>query len=88
MTKQEFEKKLIVGAQIRIGPQYVEQVGGFEVGEVITLINGYFENDNGLFVEDVECPAIKCGSLDDYDSIYHLFGNNFEHFYDCEILTS
>lgn len=87
LAKKKFlEDNLIVGARIKIGPKYAEMFG-FESGEVIELINGHFEYDNGLYTEDQQCPAVYDESLNDYDSIFHLFGNDFEHWLDNEILT-
>jgi len=87
MSKEQFEAELIVGAKIRIGKKYSQECG-FKEGEVITLVQGHFEHDNGLYTEDQQSPAIWCEKQKDFDSIYHLFGNDFEYFYDCEILKS
>ena len=81
-----FEKTLIIGAKIKIGKQYAEEFG-FDEGEVITLVDGSFEHDNGLYTETESCPAIWCDVQKDFDSIYHLFGNNFENFLDCEVVS-
>ena len=83
---RDLEEKLIVGAQIKIGKEYAEKFGGFTAGEIITLVMGDFEYDNGLYVEDQDCPAVL-DERGDYDSIYHLFGNDLEDFMDCELLT-
>lgn len=89
MTKQEFVSLLIVGAEICIGKEYSEFTNGrFKQGQIITLIKGWFEHDNGLYCEDKECPSIWDDEEEDFESIYHLFGNNFEYFMDCEILKS
>lgn len=85
-TQKEIENKLIVGAKVKISEQYAKEVGGYKAGTVITLVEGYFEYDNGLYTETQTAPALFNGE-DDFDSIYHLFGNNMEYFYDCEILT-
>lgn len=76
---------LVVGAKIKIGKQYADKVGGLDKGEIITLVEGHFEYDNGLYTEDQTAPAIWNG--DDFDSIYHLFGNNLEDFMDCEVVS-
>ncbi len=94
MNKEEIEtltQKLVVGARIKIGEHYEKGIGGLKAGDIITLIEGHFEGDNGLYTYDIVCPAIKSQEdedFDDYDSIYHLFGNNFEYFADCEVLTN
>lgn len=80
------EDKLIVGARIKIGKKYAKDYG-FNPGEVITLIEGFFEHDNGLYTEGITCPSIWDEDTKDFDSIYHLFGNDFEYFWDCEIIN-
>ncbi|SEC45272.1 hypothetical protein SAMN04489761_3033 [Tenacibaculum sp. MAR_2009_124] len=88
MTKEELEKKLIVGAKIKIGKKYNNSVyGRFKKDEVITLMNGYFECENGLYSTIEEAPSIPDVDGDDFDSIYHLFGNDFENFLDNQILN-
>ena len=84
MNKDELEEVLIVGASIQIGKQYAEAFPDFTEGQIITLIDGTFEYDNGLYTENQDCPSIW--NVDEFDSIYHLFGNNFEYFYDCRVL--
>ena len=86
MSEQEFEEKLIIGAKVKIGKQYAQEYG-FEEGEVIELVEGSFEYDNGLYTENQSAPAIWDESQKDFDSIYHLFGNHFENFLDCEVLS-
>jgi len=83
-TKEEFEQKLVVGTKVKIGKQYVEEIGGFEQGEIITLEMLPFEYDSdfGGGVEDA--PGVFNGH--DNDSIYHLFGNDFEWWYDNTIV--
>lgn len=89
MTNDEkiewFEENLIVGAKIKIGAEYSKEYG-FAEGEIIELIEGHFEHDNGLYTEDQTAPSIWDEKQKDFDSIYHLFGNKFENFLDCEIL--
>ena len=40
-----------------------------------------------LYIEDQSCPSYYNSEEDDFDSIYHLFGNKLEDFKDCEILN-
>ena len=86
--KKNIEPLLVVGAQIRIGGRYVKECGGFKPGEVITLIEGYFEHDNGLYTETQTAPSIWDKDSEDYDSIYHLFGNDLENWYDCKVIKT
>ena len=86
MTQEQLEEKLIVGAKIKIGKESsLEQ--SIPEGEIITLVDGDFEYDNGLYTENQSCPAIWNESANEFDSIYHLFGNHLENFLDSEILN-
>lgn len=78
-------KHLIVGAKIKLGSQYCKECGGTE-GDIITLVKGEFEHDNGLYTSTQFSPAIWNEKQREFDSIYHLFGNDFEYFFDCEII--
>ena len=85
MTKEQFEEKLVVGTKIKIGRKYADEQG-FEEGEIITLIEGEFENDNGLYTNMEYAPSVWNEYGEEFDSIYHLFGNDFENFLDCTIV--
>lgn len=84
MNQEQLSELLIVGTKIKIGKEY-SILSDFNEGDIIELIEGSFDND---FVSDVRCPAIWNDKKKDFDSIYHLFGNYFESFMDCEILTN
>ena len=56
--------------------------------DIITLVEGEFEVENGLYTEIQKCPAIWNPELKEYDSIYHLFDNNFDNWLDCEIINN
>ena len=95
MTKEEkqkyFESKLVVGTKIRIGKKFSEGVLGrnfLKENDIITLVEGEFEVENGLYTEIQKCPAIWDPELKEYDSIYHLFDNNFDNWLDCEIINN
>ena len=91
MEKEKVTKyDLTIGTKIKIGELYSKS-HRFKSGEIITLINGTFEEDNGLYCYDVDCPSIlntEDEEMDEFDSIYHLFGNDIENFMDCEIIKS
>jgi len=83
------EEELLVGAKIRIGEKYAEHLGdhnGLKANEVIDLVEGQFEVDNGLYTFYEYAPSIKSRIDCEYESIYHLFGNDLETFMDCEVL--
>lgn len=86
MKNQELIEKLKVGAKIKIGRKYADEYG-FEEGQVVELVEGVFEYDNGLYVEDRTAPAIWDENRKEFDSIYHLFGNNLEDFLDCKVIS-
>lgn len=56
------------------------------IGKVVMMTPPWFECDNGLYCEDQECPGMMEEGSNEPDSIYHLFGNNFENFMDCELI--
>lgn len=76
---------LTVGTKIKIGKEYADNFG-YEEGQIIELVEGYFDYENGLYTETQTCPAVFNESQNDFDSIYHLFGNDMEHWMDCEIV--
>lgn len=82
-TKEEFEEKLIAGTKIKIGKKYSEQ-HGFSEGEIITLVDLQFEYDSDFGGGFEDAPGIFNGY--DNDSIYHLFGNDFENWMDNTIV--
>jgi hypothetical protein len=75
MDKQELESKLVVGAKIKLSD-----------GEIVTLVDGVFEYDNGLYTDEQHAPSVWDEKRREYDSIYHLFGNDLEDF-DAEFVS-
>lgn len=86
MKTEELEELLQVGTKIIIGTKCQKELPYFEVGETLELVEGHFEYDNGLYTEDQTAPSIWDEKRKDFDSIYHLFGNDLEDFADCEVL--
>lgn len=86
MKNKELEAKLIIGVKIKIGEKYADFVGTKDAGEIVTLVQGSFDYDNGLYTETQTAPSIWNEEEKDFDSIYHLFGNDLTDFMDCEIL--
>lgn len=82
------EELLVVGAKIKIGYEYFKNYSSFFYsGQIIELVEGWFEVDNGLYVDSVSCPAWWNDEDEDFESIYHLFGNDLEDFMDCEVVN-
>lgn len=84
---KELKRKLAIGAKIKIGEKYAEEIGGYKAGETLTLVQGYFDYDNGLYTETQTAPSVWNENAKEFDSIFHLFGNQLEDFMDCEILN-
>jgi len=80
------EDQLIVGAKIQLGHAFCGD-GDFVAGEIITLVEGEFEHENGLYTEIQTAPAIWCERRKEFDSIYHLFGNELDEFFDCKVIA-
>ena len=76
---------LKVGDKIKIGRIFAKHFN-FEPGEIIELIEGEFDDYNGLYNFTSFAPAIWNEEQKEFDSIYHLFGNDLENFMDCEIV--
>ena len=74
---EDLEDLLVIGTKIKLGPNYCKEMGG-KTGDIITLIEGYFDHDT--------TPSVWDENAKEFDSIYHLFGNNMEYFMDCEIV--
>ena len=86
MTEDELLAVLVVGARIRLGPKYCKHSHLFKAGQVITLVEGVFERDNGLYDIEEYAPSVFVEVDREYNSIFHLFDNNLENFLDCEVL--
>ena len=84
--KKDLEEKLVVGTKIKIGRIYAKEHYCTE-GEIIELVEGSFDYDNGLYTEQQTAPSVWDEKQKDFDSIYHLFGNDLENFLDCEIVN-
>ena len=84
---KELERRLVVGAKIKLGKQYCARAPE-DSGTVITLVNGEFDYDNGLYSEIQTAPAIWNDEQREFNSIYHLFDNELDGFLDCEIVWS
>lgn len=86
MPKKDLEKRLLVGTKIKLGKKYCKHTGD-EADKIITLVSGEFETDNGLYTETLTSPSVWNHDIMEFDSIYHMFGNELDEFMDCEILT-
>lgn len=85
-AQRDLESRLVVGARVRIGEAYAKEHPNCKAGDIITLVRGEFEHENGLYTEHVSVPSIWDTDSREFDSIYHLFGNDLSGFMDCEVL--
>lgn len=75
------------GDKIKFGIIYCNRTGRkYLLNKTIELIMQPFEYDNGLYTENQDCLGIFNELEDEPESIYHLFGNNLDEFYDCKLL--
>ena len=75
------------GDSIIFGENYCKRWNlEYLIGKTIKLTPQYFDNDNGLYSYEEECPGIYNEVDEEADSIYHLFGNDFEYFMDCKLI--
>lgn len=75
------------GDSIKFGEQWCKEHGSEDmIGKTILLTPQEFEEDNGLYAYYSECLGIFREEDEEAESIYHLFGNQFEHFMDCELI--
>lgn len=75
------------GDSILFGEQWCKKHGSEDLkGKTVKLTPQYFEEDNGLYTYDSECPGIYDAEEGEAHSIYHLFGNEFENFMDCALI--
>lgn len=84
------ESDLKVGTKIKIGKVFIEKGDseGLKEGQIITLIEGVFEDWNGLHSVTQTAPSILIQGEVDFTSIFHLFENDLSGFMDCEIITN
>lgn len=85
--RKTLERLLVVGAQIRIGESFAHS-SSLESGSIITLVDGTFERENGLYEDTERAPSVWNDDSKEFDSIYHLFGNDLSDFDDCEVLVA
>lgn len=77
------------GDKIIFGPIYCQETGREDLlGKTIMLTPQFFEHYNGFYSEYQECPGIYLEGYEEADSIYHLFGNELEEFYDCILIPA
>ena len=75
------------GDSIEFGEKYCKEHGyEYLTGKTIMMTPQYFEDDNGLYCYQVECAGIYDEVNEEPMSVYHLFGNDFENFMDCELV--
>jgi len=81
------EIKLEIGTKIKIGKKYAQEFG-FKSGDIVELVEGHFDEDNGLYTHTSTAPSLWDEEANEFNSIYHLFGNDLEYFMDCMVIDS
>ena len=75
------------GDSVKFGGKWCKEYRRDDLlNQVVKFTPQWFEVDNGLYTYETECPGIYDVESQEADSIYHLFGNNFENFMDCELI--
>lgn len=75
------------GDSVKFGVEWCNKYGSKNLlNKTIMMTPQYFEEDNGLYSYESECPGIWDEKSQEADSIYHLFGNHFEWFSDCQLI--
>ncbi|NEW05932.1 hypothetical protein GK047_07905 [Paenibacillus sp. SYP-B3998] len=81
--KIKFER----GDSVKFGKEWCkENHSKHLIGKTVMMTPQWFEYDNGLYCEEQECPGMLEEGSDEPESVYHLFGNEFENFMDCELV--
>lgn len=60
---------------------------GVPEGTELKFVDGYFDYDNGLYTETQSAPSIWDEERKEFDSCYHIFGNDYEYFLDSKIVS-
>ena len=75
------------GDSVKFGEKWCKEFKREELtNQIIQFTPQYFEDDNGLYAYTTECPGVFFKGEEEAESIYHLFGNEFEYFMDCELI--
>lgn len=90
MDTRQLEKTLKVGTKIKLGEKCCSECfpnESFKSGDIIELVEGYFEYDNGLYTDTQTAPSIWNEDMKEFDSIYHMFENDLSGFLDSEVIN-
>jgi hypothetical protein len=84
--ERKYAMKIERGDSVKFGKKWCKNNRRKDlVNKVVRFTPQWFETDNGLYCDDIECPGIWDEVNDEAESIFHLFGNHFEKFMDCEL---
>lgn len=75
-----------VGDKVKVGVMSSKECG-IAAGTELTFTEGHFERENGLWCENFIHPGIWDEKRKEWDSDYHIFGNDYEYFLDSEIIS-
>jgi hypothetical protein len=85
--KRKTELRLQVGDVLEIGVES-SKACGLDAVSTIALVEGVFDYENGLYTETQTAPSLWDEKRKEFDSIYHLFGNDLEDFLDSKVLKN
>lgn len=75
------------GDSVKFGEKWCEAHNSMHLnGKTIMMTPQWFDYDDDLGGGIDVCPGIWEEGSEEADSIYHLFGNDFEDFMDCELI--
>jgi Zn-finger protein len=75
------------GDSVKFGRKWCKRNGCKDlIGKTVMFTPQFFEDDNGLYSYETECPGIWDEKNEVAESIYHLFGNNLESLMDCVLI--
>lgn len=81
---EQLENQLISGAIVELGAEYINQTKWN--GPKAFVLELFYFDAVGDFGGANEAPGyLRNNDPTDPDSIYHLFGNDFEYWYDCKV---
>ncbi|WP_438498047.1 hypothetical protein [Paenibacillus sp. IHBB 3054] len=75
------------GDSVKFGEQWCKDHNSEHLkGKIIMMTPQWFEYDDDFGGGLQQCAGMLEEGSEEPDSIYHLFGNNFEYFSDCELI--
>lgn len=75
------------GDSVKFGERWCKDHNSIHlIGKIVMMTPQWFEYDDDLGGGIDQCAGMFEEGSEEPDSIYHLFGNDFEYFSDCELI--